>query len=241
MSVGWKAHLYNLRLHHHHTVCNSRGNPDNAGNSRAKGIVDNAGNSRRNPDNASNINCGRQKKSAGRRSGVKRCAKFALVVKKYWLDKILAREKDWEIRSCSTARRGLIHFAQSKAGGKLVGRVSNTHTHTEFSVGFGIGIFGISDNWLANIGPILFPKWAKFCCRNRIWKCFPSPSGLQRPSGPDLGPCWDRFRSNFKQLFDNCGQHLDKIINQSNVYTNLSSYIVYIYLAHLRSCHRISF
>ena len=123
MSVGWKAHLYNLRRHNHHTVCNSRGNPDNAGNSRAKGIVDNAGNSRGNPDNAGNINCGRQKKSAGRRSGVKRCAKFALVVKKYWLDKILAREKDWEIRSCSTARRGLIHFAQSKAGGKLVGRV----------------------------------------------------------------------------------------------------------------------
>ena len=46
--------------------------------------------------------------------GVKRCAKFALVVKGYWLDKILAREKDWKIRSCSTARRGFIHFAQSK-------------------------------------------------------------------------------------------------------------------------------
>ena len=101
---------------------NSRGNLDNADSSRAKGIVDNAGNSRGNPDNAGNINCGRQKKSAGRRSGVKRCAKFALVVKKYWLGKILAREKDWEIRSCSTARRGLIHFAQSKAGGTLVGR-----------------------------------------------------------------------------------------------------------------------
>ena len=91
---------------------NSRGNPGNAGNSRAKGVKGNAG----------NINVGRKKKSAGQRSGVKRCAKFALVVKKYWLDKILARQKDWEIRGCSTARRGLIHFAQSKAGGKLVGR-----------------------------------------------------------------------------------------------------------------------
>ena len=89
---------------------NSQGNPGNAGNSRG------------NPGNAGNINRGRKKISAGRRSGVKRCAKFALVVKKYWLDKILAREKDWEIRSCSTARRGLIHFAQSKAGGMLVGR-----------------------------------------------------------------------------------------------------------------------
>ena len=100
----------------------AKGVMGNAGNSRAKGVKDNAGNSRGNPDNAGNINRGRKKKSAGRRSGVKRCAKFALVVKKYWLDKILAREKDWEIRSCSTARRGLIHFAQSKAGGTLVGR-----------------------------------------------------------------------------------------------------------------------
>ena len=94
------------------------------GNSQAKGVMGNAGNSRAKgvADNAGNINRGRQKKSAGRRSGVKRCAKFALVVKKYWLEKILAREKDWEIRGCSTARRGLIHLAQSKAGGTLVGR-----------------------------------------------------------------------------------------------------------------------
>lgn len=92
------------------------------GNSQAQGNPGNAGNSRGNPGNAGNINRGRKKISAGRRSGVKRCAKFALVVKGYWLDKILAREKDWEIRSCSTARRGFIHFAQSKAGGALVGR-----------------------------------------------------------------------------------------------------------------------
>ena len=111
---------------------NSRGNPGNAGNSRGNpgnagnsgGNLGNAGNShaRGNRGNAGNINRGRAKESAGQRSGVKRCAKFALVVKKYWLEKILAREKDWEIRSCSTARRGWIHFAQSKAGGTLVGR-----------------------------------------------------------------------------------------------------------------------
>ena len=65
---------------------------------------------------------GRQKKSAGARSGVKRSAKFALVVKKHWLDKILAGEKKWEIRGSSTSRRGWIHLAQSKAGGTLVGR-----------------------------------------------------------------------------------------------------------------------
>ena len=81
----------------------AKGVEDNAGNSR--GNPDNAGNSRGNPDNAGNINRGRKKKSAGRRSGVKRCAKFALVVKKYWLDKILAQEKDWEIRGCATTRR----------------------------------------------------------------------------------------------------------------------------------------
>ena len=53
---------------------------------------------------------------------MKRCAKFALVVKKHWLDKILAGEKDWEIRGCSATRRGWIHLAESKAGGRLVGR-----------------------------------------------------------------------------------------------------------------------
>ena len=53
---------------------------------------------------------------------MKRSAKIALVVKKRWLDQILAGAKDWEIRGSSTARRGWIHFAESQAGGKLVGR-----------------------------------------------------------------------------------------------------------------------
>jgi len=61
-------------------------------------------------------------KLAGERSGLKRSAKYALVVKKKWLDKIFARTKDWEIRGSSTARRGWIHLAESKAGGMLVGR-----------------------------------------------------------------------------------------------------------------------
>ena len=43
-------------------------------------------------------------------------------MKKHWLDKILAGEKKWEIRGSSTSRRGWIHLAQSKTGGKLVGR-----------------------------------------------------------------------------------------------------------------------
>ena len=35
---------------------------------------------------------------------------------------ILARQKKWEIRGSSTAKRGWIHFAESQAGGKLMGR-----------------------------------------------------------------------------------------------------------------------
>ena len=66
----------------------------------------------------------KKKNSVGWKSGgIKRCAKLALVVKKHWLDKILAGEKDWEIRGCATARRGWIHLAESRAGGTLVGRV----------------------------------------------------------------------------------------------------------------------
>ena len=63
-----------------------------------------------------------RKAMAGRRSGVKRSTKNCLVVKKTWLDLILAGAKDWEIRGCKTSKRGWIHFAESGAGGRLVGR-----------------------------------------------------------------------------------------------------------------------
>ena len=113
---------------------NAKGSPDNAGNAEAKGSPDNAGNAEANgspgndgnangsPGNAGNTTKGIVKKAAGERSAVKRSARVALVVKKQWIDKILAGEKDWEIRGSATARRGWIHFAESKAGGTLVGR-----------------------------------------------------------------------------------------------------------------------
>ena len=91
---------------------NAKGNPGNDGNAKAKGS----------PSNAGNMKKGIVKKAAGKRSAVKRSARVALVVKKQWVDKILAGEKDWEIRGCATARRGWIHFAESKAGGTLAGR-----------------------------------------------------------------------------------------------------------------------
>ena len=65
---------------------------------------------------------GKTKTTAGERSGVRRSAKQALVVKKKWLDLILVGRKTWEIRGTSTAKRGWIHFAESQAGGKLMGR-----------------------------------------------------------------------------------------------------------------------
>ena len=102
----------------------AQGSPGNAGNAKAKGSPDNAGNAEAqgSPGNAGNMTEGIVKKAAGERSAVKRSARVALVVKKQWIDKILAGEKDWEIRGCATARRGWIHFAESKAGGTLVGR-----------------------------------------------------------------------------------------------------------------------
>ena len=59
---------------------------------------------------------------AGERSGVQRSAKSTLVVKRRWLDKILAGRKTWEIRGGPTTKRGWIHFAQSGSTGKLMGR-----------------------------------------------------------------------------------------------------------------------
>ena len=49
------------------------------------------------PGNAGNVKKGRIKKRAGERSGVRRSAKRALVVKKKWLDLILAGRKTWEL------------------------------------------------------------------------------------------------------------------------------------------------
>ena len=81
-----------------------------------------AGNATGNIGNTGNEKKGPTKKNAGTRSGVKRSAKYALVVKKQWLDLILSGTKDWEIRGTSTNRRGAIHFAESQAGGQLTGR-----------------------------------------------------------------------------------------------------------------------
>jgi len=101
---------------------NSDGNPGNAGNSKAKGNPGNAGNSKGNPDNAGNQVRGVSKKRAGKRSGLRRCAPVALVIKERWLSKILSHDKKWEIRGTATARRGRIHLAQP--GGLLVGSAS---------------------------------------------------------------------------------------------------------------------
>jgi hypothetical protein len=101
---------------------NAKGNAGNAGNANAKGNAGNAGNAKGNAGNAGNAKKGTVKKRAGKRSGLKRSSKVTLVVKKRWLDLILAGDKDWEIRNRRTTRRGWIHFAQSQAGGKLIGR-----------------------------------------------------------------------------------------------------------------------
>ena len=62
-----------------------------------------------------------QKRFAGHRSGLRRCAALALTIKKKWLDLILAGTKTWEIRGTSTKNRGFIHFAESGSG-QLRGR-----------------------------------------------------------------------------------------------------------------------
>ena len=103
---------------------NAAGNPENVGN--AAGNPENAGNVAGNPGNAGNTKVGPVKKRSGKRSGVRRSAKQALVVKKEWLKEILDGRKTWEIRSKSTSKRGWIHFAQSQAGGKLMGRARLT-------------------------------------------------------------------------------------------------------------------
>ena len=72
---------------------------------------------------AGNTKAGIKKKRAGQRSGIKRTATIALKVKKEWVDLILAKNKDWELRGSATKKRGWVHLAETGGGGTLVGRV----------------------------------------------------------------------------------------------------------------------
>jgi len=68
-----------------------------------------------------NMMKGRVKISAGKRSGLKRKARDVLVIKKPWLELILARKKIWEIRGSSTKKRCFIHLGLSGSGGCILG------------------------------------------------------------------------------------------------------------------------
>ena len=100
---------------------NSNNRKTFGGNRFARGVVGNKG-GRGVVGNKGNTNAGHPKRNAGKRSGVRRSAKHALVVKKRWLDIILPGEKTWEIRPSRTSHRGWVFFAQSKATGQLLGR-----------------------------------------------------------------------------------------------------------------------
>ena len=72
---------------------------------------------------------------------------------------------------------------------------NRSKNNIEFKVGLGIDIFWIFNRFLTNFGPILAPKWPAFSERIWVWKRSRLQSELQRPSGPHLGPFWDRFGS----------------------------------------------
>ena len=154
---------------------NALGNIGNAGN--ALGNIGNAGNASGSSGHAGNTRRGRVKKQSGKRggqrSGIRRSAKRALVVKKEWIDLILSGRKTWEIRGNATTRRGWIHFAESKAGGKLVGRAR-----------------------LLDCIPLVGKQWRqKNFCRHRVSKQVVLP--YKRPHAWVLGEA-ERFLKPFK-------------------------------------------
>ena len=63
--------------------------------------------------NEGNVSKGAIKKGAGARSGVRRSAKRALVVKKKWLDLILAGQKKW--KSVAARRQSVVGFTSPRA------------------------------------------------------------------------------------------------------------------------------
>ena len=88
----------------------NKGGKGVVGNKGGKGVVGNRG----------NTTVGKPKCMSGKRSGVRRGANVALVVRQPWANYILDGAKTWEIRGSKTTRRGWIHLAQSGTG-KLVG------------------------------------------------------------------------------------------------------------------------
>ena len=73
-----------------------------------------------------NTQKGRQKRAAGKRSGLKRATKDLLLIKALWLQMILRKRKTWEFRGSSTSKRGLIHLSLSGSGGEIHGRARVT-------------------------------------------------------------------------------------------------------------------
>ena len=65
---------------------------------------------------------------------------------------------------------------------------------------FGSICFFIFVCFQLDFGSILGPKWAEFCCGKRRRKHYQAQTGLQRPSGPHLGPFWKRFGTIFGAL-----------------------------------------
>ena len=111
----------------------------------------------------------------------------------------------------------------------------------KLKVDFGNICFLIFARFQLDFGSILAPKWAKFCPENPTWERYRAQNGFQRPSGPHLGPSWERFGSIFEQFLVNFLENFNLIFNQRHVSTNLSPYFVCTYLAPRLSCQRISF
>ena len=96
----------------------NKGGRSVVGNKGGRGVVGNKGNTtpRQSKVNAAekrksfegNTETGLSKRSAGKRSGLKRSAKHALVVKNRWLQKKMHGETDWETRSSRTRHRGWV-------------------------------------------------------------------------------------------------------------------------------------
>ena len=112
----------------------------------------------------------------------------------------------------------------------------------EFKVGLVIDIFSILDWFLTNFAPILSPNWAKFWRLTPSWERYRAQTGLQRPSGPHLGPFWKHFGNIFKHFLVNFDQNFVKFLIKTIItFTNLSPYFGCTHLPHLRSCQRTSF
>ena len=105
----------------------------------------------------------------------------------------------------STARKSIKNRPKISLESEIVSKSLSKSISEGFRVDF----------WVPN-GRGFAVRWPGFCCPDASWERSRAQTGLQRPSGPHLGPFWKHFGSIFNQILVNFGQNFDHIFKENH-------------------------